>query len=269
MDLAPLYAGVNLASTAPGRNSRPPDGPQATAGTSPRSRLDLVFDQLRPARRCIAHRTPAGRPRRGRCSGRARVAPSARHRDSGATACRRVVAGCCARPGARRAGRCRTRCSRTGTGRCAAGGTSGPPAPRSRPRPVDAALEAAADAEPRRVARGGIAALGRWCRSSVWNASTDAMCARLSSTSSRCSSQALGAVLRREVADRLRQVRRGEQLHRHRRQLGGFGARMTLPDERQSLRGEGVEGMPRLVQQRHDVVHQPDRVHEDERPPAK
>ena len=42
---------------------------------------------------------------------------------------------------------------------------------------------------------------------------------------------------------------------------------MPLPDERLRVRGEGVEGVPRLVQQRHDVVHQPDRVHEDERPP--
>ena len=43
---------------------------------------------------------------------------------------------------------------------------------------------------------------------------------------------------------------------------------MALPDERLAVRGEGVERVPRLVQERHHVVHQPDGVHEDERPPA-
>ena len=44
---------------------------------------------------------------------------------------------------------------------------------------------------------------------------------------------------------------------------------MALPDERQRVGSEGVERMPRLVQQGHDVFHQPDGVHEDERPAVK
>ena len=41
---------------------------------------------------------------------------------------------------------------------------------------------------------------------------------------------------------------------------------MTLPDEREWVRGKGVEGVSCLMQQGHDIVHQTDRVHEDERP---
>ena len=75
-------------------------------------------------------------------------------------------------------------------------------------------------------------------------------------------------VFRREVPDRADQVRRGQQLHRHRGQLRGLGARVPLPDERLRMGGEGVERVAGLVQQRHHIVHQADGVHEDERPPA-
>src|SRR4051794_34244365 len=61
-------------------------------------------------------------------------------------------------------------------------------------------------------------------------------------------------------------MRSREQLHEHRCQLGGLGAGMALPDQRQGVRGEGVESVTGLVEQGHDVVHQTQRIHEDERP---
>src|SRR4051812_41151406 len=41
---------------------------------------------------------------------------------------------------------------------------------------------------------------------------------------------------------------------------------MTLPDEREGMRSKGVKRVSRFVQQSHDVVHQTDCIHEDERP---
>ena len=41
---------------------------------------------------------------------------------------------------------------------------------------------------------------------------------------------------------------------------------MPLPDQRLPVRGESVKRMTGLVQQRVHIVHQPHRVHEDERP---
>jgi hypothetical protein len=41
---------------------------------------------------------------------------------------------------------------------------------------------------------------------------------------------------------------------------------VPLPDQGQLVRREGVEGMPRLMQQSHHVFHQSHGIHEDERP---
>ena len=78
-----------------------------------------------------------------------------------------------------------------------------------------------------------------------------------------------GRVAFGQVPDRLRHPAPGQELHRHRGQLGGLRARMPLPDERPLVRGEGVEGMTRLVQQRGHVLQHPRGVHEDEGPPAR
>ena len=61
------------------------------------------------------------------------------------------------------------------------------------------------------------------------------------------------------------QVRRREQLHRHRRELGRLRAGMSLPDERPRVRGEGVEAVPRFVQQRGDILGNAGGIHEHER----
>ncbi len=134
-------------------------------------------------------------------------------------------------------------------------------------RPVHTLVEPAANAKPRRIARGGI----RPGRIGV-----DPVLERIDRCHVRQRDDHVlemletGApqVVGREVPEWSLQMRRRQEFHRHRRELTGLRSGMPLPDERQALRGEGMEGVPSLVHERHDVVHEPDGVHEDERPPA-
>ena len=60
-------------------------------------------------------------------------------------------------------------------------------------------------------------------------------------------------------------VRRREQLHRHRRDLGHLRARMALEHQRQVGGLENMKAMSRLVEQRPHVLVDADCVHEDKR----